>query len=89
MRVNASEDRAVIRGCEGVDHVKALSEDGYWFTLFTIDADGQQDNEVRRICKIEDITNGFEDTSEALAESNEIAKDLCSDIEAAAAKTLE
>ena len=89
LRVNASEDRAIIRGCNGLDEVKALSKDGYWFTLFEINADGQQNNEVRRVCDIEDITNESEDTSQNLTDANKVAIDLCSDVEAAASKTLE
>ena len=89
LRVNASEDRAIVRGCNGLDEVKALSKDGYWFTLFEINADGQQNNEVRRTCKIEDITNGNESVSDRLTESDKTAIELCSDIDAAARATLE
>lgn len=83
LRVNKEENRALIRGCEGIDRVLALNKDGVWFALFTIDADGAQDNEVRRACGIEDITTGSDELGRTNDEASNAAIALCRDIEAA------
>lgn len=80
-KVNHSADRAIMRGCNDVDQLFAKTKDGKWFPLFTLHADRDQDNEVRKVCKIEDITTGFDDDLPENQSANSIKKDLCKDIE--------
>lgn len=84
IRINRAGDRAIYRFCNNDGLLLAKTSDGTWFSLSSIDPrpEGAQDFAVRKVCKIEDITLGFNDTFPENTNWRDGLKHACRNIDA-------
>lgn len=91
IRINRTGDRAIIRYCNNSGLLLAKTSNDIWFSVSSIDPrpEGAQDYKTRLVCKVEDITLGFDDMfPENQAYLKQIQND-CRDIDATYTRLLE
>ncbi len=84
IRITRTGDRAVYRYCNENGLLLAKTSDDTWFAVGDVDPrpQGAQDYKTRKVCKIEDITLGFNDTFPENASLRDIMQKACHDIDA-------